>query len=397
MNLSKPKRVCFIVEADGWGGAEVHSLEFIKYLVSKGYYVEYVSCKNNYFNNEFTRIDPKHLKIIRTNLSIADKHRETPKLWAHFLRSLKSDTLIFQHLCHDHGRLIFFKACRKHFKKVYFIEHTFPPPMEPKTSKLYFNGMIRGIGLWWHMKRFQKKQVPKCANKIIAVSNDVRNKLIKFIFYPPDRTITVRNGVDWKRLSSIETTTDKLKRQYKLSPQAKAFGVLGRLSYEKGVDMAIEAFHIFATKNPDIDAYLFIVGQGIEEPILRKMVTDYKLEKKVIFTGFLTHPDKILPLFDVILSPSRREGLPLALLEAMSAGCLPVIFRIGGMPEVITHNDLGWIVEPEDIDGFAKAMEQAITLDHNIVNQRKQFILEHIRNNFDSNKSFEQIVETLSL
>jgi glycosyltransferase involved in cell wall biosynthesis len=75
----------------------------------------------------------------------------------------------------------------------------------------------------------------------------------------------------------------------------------------------------------------------------------------VILLGGLTNPREILPAFDLFVLPSRKEGLPFALLEAMDASLPTVATRVGGVPEVIT-DDCGLLVEKEDPTALAQAL-----------------------------------------
>ena len=392
-NINK-KRVCFIAQANGWGGAEAHTVEFIKYLISNDFYVEYVSCQGNvgyFIDKDFISIDKERLKIVRTDLSIFMQHGKDLRLWIKFLKQINSKTLVFQHLCIQHGSLQFFQTCRKAFDNVFLIEHTFPEPDKEVPHSFQ----------WFIKRKLNQKQegkkVSKCADKIIAVSNDVRTKLINHLAYPVKNTHTVSNGINWREFQAPNTAKSLLKKKYNIPESAKVFGVLARLSYEKGVDMGIEAFNLFVLENPNTNAYLIIAGKGSEKINLEELMRKYKLDEKIIFTGFLKKANELLPLFDFILVPSRREGLPFALLEGMSAGCIPIVFEVGGMPELINNSDLGWVIEPNNITKFSFAMAQVTNLSEEKTIYHKTKILNHIKDNFDSLSSFQKIIDTCQL
>jgi glycosyltransferase involved in cell wall biosynthesis len=88
-------------------------------------------------------------------------------------------------------------------------------------------------------------------------------------------------------------------------------------------------------------------------------VKENGLEDSVKFPGSTERPWEIYPGFDVFLMPSLLEGLPHALLEAMASGCPPIATAVGGVPEIITSQDMGWLVDEGDSGGFLSAMRQA--------------------------------------
>ena len=104
---------------------------------------------------------------------------------------------------------------------------------------------------------------------------------------------------------------------------SKRFLAVGRFSHRhKGFDLLIEAFNIFAKNNKEW--ILDIVGEGVEEPIYRKMIADYKLEERITIHPFTNNIQQYYTNAQVYVLSSRWEGMPLVLMEAMSHG-LPII------------------------------------------------------------------------
>src|SRR4029453_2276649 len=77
---------------------------------------------------------------------------------------------------------------------------------------------------------------------------------------------------------------------------------------------------------------------------------------RVIFSPFCGGPWEPLNALDVFVMPSRNEGLPMALAEAMACGCCPVATAVGGIPELVSRSDLGWLVPAPAGGAFATAM-----------------------------------------
>jgi glycosyltransferase involved in cell wall biosynthesis len=95
----------------------------------------------------------------------------------------------------------------------------------------------------------------------------------------------------------------------------------------------------------------------------------------------------VLAASDVILFSSRVEGLPLALLEGMAAGCIPIVTRISGMPEAVNDPSVGWVVEPESPEAIAVAMTAVLALDAAALASMKANARKRVQESFDIEKS----------
>lgn len=131
---------------------------------------------------------------------------------------------------------------------------------------------------------------------------------------------------------------------------------LGRLTAGKGLHETLEGLHL--ARDRGIRARLVIAGSGPEEQSLRELAGTLGLEQDVTFVGPSYGADKV-KLFagaEVMLLASYSEGLPYALLEAMAAGVVPIVSRVGAMPDVITEGIHGMLVPPRDAGAIARAI-----------------------------------------
>ncbi len=129
-----------------------------------------------------------------------------------------------------------------------------------------------------------------------------------------------------------------------------------RLETHKGVDLLLAAFAIVAPTHPD--AHLTIAGSGSEASALKRQARELGIAARVTFTGTLSPDDmaSALARADIVVLPSRTEGLPLALLEAMAAAKPVIASMVGGIPEVIEPGANGMLVKSEDAQGLARAI-----------------------------------------
>lgn len=124
---------------------------------------------------------------------------------------------------------------------------------------------------------------------------------------------------------------DDARRMLGLPADGEIVGWVGRLSREKGADVALDA--LARLDRPDVR--LAMVGAGPELASLQERARALGLGDRVVFTGAVPDVATLLAAFDAFLLSSRTEGTPMALLEAMAAGIPIVATRVGGIPDVL--------------------------------------------------------------
>ncbi len=121
---------------------------------------------------------------------------------------------------------------------------------------------------------------------------------------------------------------------------------VARLYPEKAQDLLLKSFHRVLDARPN--ARLWILGVGPLEEELRALCASLDLDDAVTFMGFADALQDTLALCDIQVHPSSAEGVPLSICEGMVAGLPILATRVGGVPEVIIHNDTGLLIEPGD-------------------------------------------------
>ena len=131
---------------------------------------------------------------------------------------------------------------------------------------------------------------------------------------------------------------------------------LGRLDPVKGFDVALRAFSSVLDRFPA--ARLVIAGDGPERPELEREIVELGLQDVVDMVGWV-HPDQVPALMNtatLVVMPSRSEGIPHVALEAGLMARPVVATSVGGLPEVIVHQQTGLLVGPEDSSALAAAV-----------------------------------------
>lgn len=165
--------------------------------------------------------------------------------------------------------------------------------------------------------------------------------------------------------------------------RSKKFLAVGRFSHlHKGFDLLIQAFHLFAERNKEWT--LNIVGEGVEEPLYRKMIAEYGLQERITIHPFTNDIQSYYSDAQVYVLSSRWEGFGLVLVEAMAHGLPIVSSDLPTSQEIM--GDFGLYFENENIEQLAQRLEEATRLDW----QKKSEEAFEIAKKFDLNAIIDQ-------
>jgi len=132
---------------------------------------------------------------------------------------------------------------------------------------------------------------------------------------------------------------------------------VGNIEKVKGVDVLIDTM-----QSLNKDVYLLLVGSGRLKNSLQSKVRRLKLGNRVAFLG--TKPHSEVPLWmnaaNLFCLPSRNEGCPNVILEALACGTPVVASRIGGIPELIKNKELGALTSPGNISELSQGIKEAL-------------------------------------
>lgn len=191
--------------------------------------------------------------------------------------------------------------------------------------------------------------------RIISVSNEgARNFSLS---YPPlaKKVKTIPNGVD-------HLIIDDVHKESLMDSRKFYFCYSGTLEINrKGIDVLVDALEVLVLDRGLMNAAIVLIGTGQDEKEIRSMVHNKGLNNNVVFAGEQSEPYALMSQCQAFVLPSRREGLPNALLEAMSIGLCAIAADCDTGPrEIITHGIDGLLVPPDDHKGLAEAMAKVI-------------------------------------
>jgi glycosyltransferase involved in cell wall biosynthesis len=193
---------------------------------------------------------------------------------------------------------------------------------------------------------------------VTAVSEEARSLTLPFIDNQIRNIRIIHNGVKIEDYG-IETERTREKKEKLLGENNRIIvGSVGRLVDDKGYDVLLEAISLSEYLREG--ALFLIAGDGQDRQELEQQIIDLGLDDTVTLLGELDNIPEILQLFDIYIQPSRREGMPLAVIEAM-ASKLPIIAsNIGGISKLLDSGEAGILVEKENPSELSIALIKMI-------------------------------------
>jgi N-acetyl-alpha-D-glucosaminyl L-malate synthase BshA len=177
---------------------------------------------------------------------------------------------------------------------------------------------------------------------ITSISDNLREKTVE-IFGVPNEIRVIKNFVN----CDLYRPDNEKKGAAVYAPNGEK--LLIHLSNFRPVKRVLDCIRILAEVRKSVPARLLMVGDGPERSPAEHLARSLKVDRDVMFLGKQNHVERLIPLAHVLLMPSEMESFGLVALEAMACGVVPVATRVGGVPELITHGEDGYLEEVGDI------------------------------------------------
>lgn len=187
----------------------------------------------------------------------------------------------------------------------------------------------------------------RCAH-IIAVSGAVRDNLLG-AGYKANAISVIHNGVP-DHQPAVAPDRAALRQELGIPEQAMAVVNAGRFIKDKGQDLLLQAM-----QNTPANVHLYLIGDPATAFGQKLTQRDFD-RSRVHFLGYRKDVQRILPAFDVYALSSRREALPLSVVEGFAARLPMIATTVGGVPEIVLHEQTGLQVPPERADALAAAI-----------------------------------------
>jgi glycosyltransferase involved in cell wall biosynthesis len=188
--------------------------------------------------------------------------------------------------------------------------------------KIYFKHLFKYINklIFVSQHNLTTAQEHKLCQNGTVIQNGIDQENINFIDKPKTREIiagSIDSNIDWDNSFIL--------------------GSIGRLSYQKNYEFLINTFPDALKLNPYFK--LIIVGDGPDKNKLKKLINDNNLKNNIFLTGPIPNASKLIKAFDLFVLPSRYEGLPITLIETITAGLPIIASNVGGNTEVLNNSE----------------------------------------------------------
>ena len=169
-------------------------------------------------------------------------------------------------------------------------------------------------------------------------------------FSPAERVTANLNYIDYER---FERGPPASERPYDLV-------YIGRFEREKGIDKLAHALTHLAERRPDVRVRL--IGDGSLHDEVKRILSDGDATKQVDLTGWIDHENIPTYLAEsrLLVLPSKSEGVPKTILEAMACGTVPVATPVGGIPDIVTDGETGILLADNEPTTIARALDRTL-------------------------------------
>lgn len=334
----EPLRVCHIMSADLWAGAEVQVATLASWLARQ----RDVALSAVLFNEGRLAAE---LRALGIEVAVIDEGRHTAPALARraaaFLRHRHVD-IVHTHRYKD--TIVGAAAARMAgVPDLVRTVHGLGEPL-PRRQRLKFSAC----------EALDKAVLWGSAARVIAVSRDLADTLRR-TGYRRSTVIAIHNGLEVGRVVPVRHRDD-VRRELGIPTRSVVFGTAGRLSPVKSQASLLRAAAMILPKWPG--ARFVIAGDGPLRTNLLAMAEALGIAHACVFPGSRADVHDVIAAMDVFVLPSLHEGIPMALLEAMALSRPVVATAVGGVPEVVTDRANGLLVPSGDDAALVRACVQ---------------------------------------
>lgn len=369
------------------GTAIAQLIEDIVDGLSLDYHVQVISYKKEDFSNRdqgrFIQIDPssfwfrfyfKVASIIPHNLNKRLWGRANPKFIAYFLcilpllRKLKPDVIITS--VHLDG----FNLFRKRYGSGKHVFHFHSSNIELEGNK-------------------KLQYLSKNADSVLTLTQESADHLVKFYGMSANKVYPLPNAInlDVFNAKQAEVSRSENRASFGLGEEDFVLGYAGRLTLSKGIDTILICLgelqkefgnvKLLVAGNQDIET-----NPDVEFKEELERVLKFVRPESIVFTGWLSRKDmvKFYSCVDVsILLSKKREGHSMFALESQSCGVPVIATRIGGNPEIIIHNESGFLIEPSNVKEELKFWLIKLITDRVLLSSLRLGAIRNVTTNFN--------------
>lgn len=206
----------------------------------------------------------------------------------------------------------------------------------------------------WFFRRLEHT-LARHTDVLIAVSPEVRDDLVALRVAPASKFVVIRLGIELdSRVADSAAGRASTRRVMGVADGRFVVGWIGRMTAVKRPDDVLRAFKL--VRDRGVDACLCMVGDGPDRDRVEELAHELGIVRECLFPGYQEEIGHFFGAFDVFVLASANEGTPVTAIEALASGCPVVATRVGGVSDVVSNGEDGFLVEPGDVDALAERL-----------------------------------------
>jgi glycosyltransferase involved in cell wall biosynthesis len=379
----------FVRRTHGFGGVENRLIDWLGNVDFEKADVTIIT-HVDVFSNELKKSNIP-VRVITTSLG-KEFSLVNIKAWYDLLKRYRPDAVIFmQGDFFDIPWFLFVIGKIIHIKKIYLTEHLAVKDPPIKKGGFYFK-VIPRLHLWWYWKIYSNGVRGYLANKVLAVSEGVKEKLILWK-YPKDNIIVIKHGVDTNLFFPSSEGRMKFRSKHGIPEDAQVIISTARFEKQKRLERIVYSFNKLSDEYERL--WLVFAGDGSLINDVKNLVTS---NERVLFLGFMEKKSiaEALQGSDIFILPSDNEGFGIAVIEAMSTGLICIATKVPGPEDILQDGFNGFLSETSQ-EEIHRVLQKVLALD----DREKMKVSENARNcvkkNYRKDIVIKEILNTIGI
>jgi glycosyltransferase involved in cell wall biosynthesis len=227
----------------------------------------------------------------------------------------------------------------------------------PVVVHTFHGHVLRGYfgGAGTMLFRAIETALARVTDRLVAVSPEVRDELVRLRVAPESKFSVVRLGIELEPRVRFDGDPTEVRRRHGIPADKFVVGWFGRMTAVKRTEDLLTM--LTGLRERGVDALLLLVGDGDDRARLEQRAHDLGIAKSCLFLGYQEDVAPWYAICDAVILTSANEGTPVTVIEALAAARPVVATKVGGVPDVIDDGETGFLVRLGDTHAMAERLE----------------------------------------
>ncbi len=194
----------------------------------------------------------------------------------------------------------------------------------------------------------------RVTDRLVAVSPEVRDELVRMWVAPRSKFSVVRLGIELESRVTFTGDPAEVRRRHGIGADRFVVGWFGRMTSVKRTEDLVTM--LVGLRDRGIDALLLLVGDGSDRLLVEQRAHDLGIARHCLFVGYQEDVAPWYAVCDAVALTSANEGTPVTIIEALAAARPVVVTSVGGVPDVVDEGETGFLVRPGDTHAIAERL-----------------------------------------